>query len=71
MKITITDIESEIIEDIEYNREKRELIISFRKGGTYLYSEVPSLYFIKFIGASSCGKFFHRIIKNSFACERL
>ena len=66
MKITISDLKSEIIKEFSYAVEKSTLLITFSKGGVYSYADVPVALFYRFIAAESHGKFFHAEIRKSY-----
>ena len=57
---------SSVIEEIDYNVDAKELIIEFKNGSVYVYSDVPNSVFIELFSAQSRGKFFHANVKNNF-----
>lgn len=50
-----------------YDAAQRVLLVDFKSGGTYLYSDVPQLAFDNLVSAESAGKYFIGAIKPHFA----
>lgn len=59
-----------MIDRIAYDDERRELWITFRENGRYLYAAVPPAVYEQFRLAGSAGQFFNARIKDRFACHR-
>lgn len=69
MKVDIT--RSNILSGAEYKKADKQLIITFIKGGQYLYEDVPENVFNDLISAESAGKYFLAHIKDKFKTEKL
>lgn len=68
----ITKIEnSSNIDELSYDRDNGDLIITFRGGRRYRYSGVPAETHQALIGAESVGAYFAREIKANFDCEKI
>jgi len=50
---------SSIIKGIDYIENTRELIIDFKTGKTYTYSNVPGVVALSFFDSESKGHFFY------------
>ena len=48
-----------------------KLVLTFVKGASYAYSDVPEGAYFGLVGAESAGKFFHASIKPHYAAVRL
>lgn len=62
-------LSSSIIERVAYDEERRDLIISFRETGRYIYHEVPRAVFDALRSAPSAGRYFNQCIKRRYPCE--
>ena len=62
----MTPVESSLIASVGYDKEKKELTVTFKKGGTYSYKLVPHAVYTAMLEAISVGKFFLRNIKNQY-----
>ncbi|MHA1408506.1 MAG: KTSC domain-containing protein [Candidatus Heimdallarchaeaceae archaeon] len=51
---------------VKYNEETRKLIIGFKDGSEYEYSNVPLNIYEGLLSAPSKGKYFHKFIKNQY-----
>lgn len=70
MKQIIT-VNSTRIEQFEYEDSTQELIVVFKRGGTYKYREVPQETFHGLITTQSPGKAFETSIKGKFGFEKM
>jgi len=59
----VIDVKSKIILKIGYDEEKQELVVVFKTGKRYLYSNVSKSEFKAIIEAESIGSAFTTIIK--------
>lgn len=57
---------SSCVADAEYDDKTKELTISFVKGGSHTYSNVPKSVVSGLRRASSKGKFFNANIRNDY-----
>lgn len=62
----LVDLDSSIIEHIQYSYSQRTLLIRFKRTGDYQYRHVPSEIFEGFVHADSVGKYFHANIKDLY-----
>lgn len=62
----IDTTESSNIARIVYKSDKKTLYITFKRGGTYRYDNVPANIALDLKNAESVGKFFQDNIKNKF-----
>lgn len=53
-----------------YNRQTRELTVTFKSGQTYTYAGVPPFRYYELRDARSAGQFFHRNIRTKFPFHR-
>jgi len=61
---------SSLLSSYGYDEAKSELIITFLKGGTYRYQEVPKEVFQAMENAESIGKYFLANVKNNYSFEK-
>lgn len=65
-------IESEAIENLDYDVEASELTVVFKQRGTYKYSGVDLDTYTDFAQASSWGQYFNNYIRNAgYEYERI
>ena len=57
-------VESSHIDDVEW--EDGKLLVTFKDGSVYEYSDVPIGVYQELLGAESIGKFFYTEIRNRF-----
>ncbi len=57
-------VESSNVSSISYDDKTRELQVTFKKGSTYTYSDVPQSVGNAMPYTSSKGKFVHEVLKN-------
>ena len=65
----MTPVSSSDISSIGY--ENGTLYISFHKGGTYAYFNVPQSVYAGLMSAGSHGKYFHAFIKHHYGYQKL
>lgn len=58
------------ISRILYDDQKAELVIEFRKGRPYRYSDVPPEIWNDFVAAPSAGKYFAQYIKGQYKYQQ-
>lgn len=56
-------LESSAIQEVIYDENSRLLTVVFHHGGAYDYPDVPKEKVLGLIHADSCGKYFHREIR--------
>jgi hypothetical protein len=54
-----------------YDVDKRELVLEFRSGSKYLYSNVPTNIFLGLTQAFSAGRYFHQWIRSRYPTRRV
>lgn len=64
-------VDSEAIEDIDYEPRRRRLLVRFTSGERYAYADVPGQVHRSFLKAESKGRFFHQHIDGQYRYERL
>ncbi len=52
----MTNVKSSMLKSIDYDESKKELIVTFKSGKRYLYSDVTSDEYIGLMEADSVGK---------------
>lgn len=57
---------SSCIKAIGYDKVTKQLYVDFKSGGSYVYLEVPEVYFKEWSKAPSFGKFFWKFIRPTF-----
>lgn len=57
---------SSCIKAIGYDKITKQLYVDFKSGGSYVYLEVPEVYFKEWAKAPSFGKFFWKFIRPTF-----
>ena len=62
----LTPVESSLIASVGYDKEKKELTVTFKKGGTFLYKTVPYAVYTAMMEAVSIGSFFMRNLKGQY-----
>jgi hypothetical protein len=69
--MTITNITSSNIQTVEYNEDINTLVVEFKSGAKYAYSNVPKEVFDRMITASSIGSYLNENIRNRYTYIRL
>jgi hypothetical protein len=69
--MTITNITSSNIQTVEYNEDINTLVVEFKSGAKYAYSNVPKEVFDRMITASSVGGYLNENIRNRYTYIRL
>ena len=64
-------LDSSVIESVGYNHVSQGLIVKFKSGREYLYSNVPFRLYEDFINAQSSGRYFNSYIKEAFPVREL
>lgn len=64
-------VQSSQISYIGYEREDKELFVTFNDGNTYKYLDVPLLIWEEFKNSQSIGKYFISNIKKSYKYENI
>ena len=70
MKIQITNIESAIITNLEYDDKSRDMIIEYMNSVSYVYHDVEQSIIDAFIVAESKGKYINSI-KSNYVNEKI
>lgn len=63
--------ESSNIDSVQYDDEKRELAVTFKRGGTYVYERVSPVDYIRFKAAPSKNGFLNSNIKGKYNFRRV
>lgn len=59
------------IDQVTYDRETREMQITFKDGRAYSYANVPNEVYLAFQHAPSAGQFFYRQIRGRYLDEEI
>lgn len=54
---------SSVLQNIEYNKETKQLSVTFNKGGTYIYNNIEEQTYAELDTADSAGQYFLANIK--------
>lgn len=60
-------LQSSMITSVRYDKDARELDVTFLRGKTYRYVNVPLDVYVDLLDAESKGGFFNDTIKNTYA----
>lgn len=71
MQIPMHPVESSNISYIGYDYDTQELYITFIKGDTYKYDNVPEQVFKEFLEASSVGKYYISNIRGQYTSNKI
>jgi hypothetical protein len=66
----MVQVESEAIDEIEYDAKRSILFVRFAHGDWYSYVKVPPAVSNAFIAADSKGRFFHAHIRDRYPFRR-
>jgi hypothetical protein len=69
--MTITNLKSSNIKNLEYNEDVQTLTVEFQNGYKYAYAKVPKFIFISLISAESLGRYLNQNIRGNYSCVRL
>jgi hypothetical protein len=69
--IVEADVESTCISHVRYDTHQRKMRITFQKGGTWEYDDVPRKRFTGLVSAESVGKYFWRNILDFYECRQV
>jgi hypothetical protein len=64
-------VQSKGIDWVAYDQETQTLFVSFGPARTYRYFEVPPSVYEWLLRAQSKGKFINRLVRDSYAYERI
>jgi len=64
----MNSVNSSAISHIGYDRDTKQMKITFKQGKTYDYCGVPENIFDEFLNASSVGKYYDKYIKDNYDC---
>jgi YD repeat-containing protein len=67
---TVTITRSGMITQLAYDESSKRLTLTFAKGGTYHYSDVPKSQFEAMLNSESVGKHYHAHIKGKYTHEK-
>lgn len=67
-EVTIT--RSGMITKLSYDESAKRLTLTFAKGGTYHYNDVPKAQFNAMLSSDSVGKHYHSHIKGKYDHEK-
>tara|TARA_R110000851_G_scaffold311326_1_gene471452 strand:+ start:2774 stop:3019 length:246 start_codon:yes stop_codon:yes gene_type:complete len=70
-KLIINEYTSANLKGSEYNTETSELIVEFKKGGSYSYEKVPISIFTKMRMAESQGSYFSKNISRNYKYKKM
>ena len=70
MKVKLQNVESSNLEAIGHDEESKTLVIKFKNGAVYSYSDVPAEILEDTLTSSSAGAFFSKNIAKSFSYKR-
>ena len=62
----MVQVESEAIDEIDYDAAQATLFVRFPHGGWYAYFAVSKRLYEAFVAAESKGRFFHEYIRDSY-----
>lgn len=65
------DLDSTCIKTAAYDPDKGQMFLTFGKGGTYRYDDVPFTAYKTLINAPSVGREFHASVRNSYTATRV
>lgn len=71
MTMEIHSVQSSLLSSFGYDEEEHKLQVTFNKGGTYVYSDVPEDVYESMKEADSVGKYFLAHIKDRYDFEKL
>jgi hypothetical protein len=66
----MVQVESEAIDEIEYDAKRLILFVRFALGEWYRYFDVPAVVCEAFLAAESKGRFFHENIRDRYRYRR-
>jgi hypothetical protein len=71
MKFDVTEIDSSLVQRVEYDDVDQDLTVTFPNGSVYKYERVSNSEFLDLIQAGSIGKHFNYHIKGAKDCEQI
>lgn len=66
----MVEVESEAIDEIDYDPCRLTMFVRFAHGGWYTYFGIGADIYDAFVAAQSHGRFFHEQIKNRYFYQR-
>jgi len=70
-RFIINEYDSSNLGKTKYNTETKELVVEFKKGGSYSYQKVPIGIFTKMRMAESQGSYFSKNISKTYKYKKL
>lgn len=64
--MTIVNVNSGAIQDIEYHKKKKEFHVTFKDGTDSTYLDVPEKVYFEFLSADSKGRYFNYSIRGVY-----
>ena len=65
------EVDSTAIHEIDYDEERRKLLVRFQSGERYVYVGVPGEVHRSFVEADSKGRFFQAEIRDRYPYNKL
>jgi KTSC domain len=62
----MVQVDSEAIDEIDYDAARSTLFVRFAHGGWYSYFRVPASVHSAFVHAESHGRFFHEYVRDRY-----
>ena len=69
--VALQRVASSCLTDVGYDFDARVLMLGFRHGGVYRYSDVPAFVYEGLMKAPSLGRYFQRHVRGSYAYKRV
>jgi hypothetical protein len=64
-------VESTVIDSIDYRPDKNELLVTFSTGRRYIYFDVPAAVYLRFRHSESHGRYFNHHIRDHYDFREL
>jgi hypothetical protein len=70
-RLRMLTVESSNIHSIGYDGDSKNLVVRFKAGSVYVYSDVPERVAVSFVAAESHGSFHYNHIRDIYDAERV
>lgn len=67
----MTPVSSSIMTEVSYDEELHNLFITFTRGATYVYFNVPNDTYLRLMNSDSIGHYFSSFIKGQFEYQKI
>lgn len=69
--MNLVEVESSNINAVGYDQDTKKMVVEFKGGGQYEYTDVPFDVYTDLMDSDSVGQTFHKTIRGKYEFEKL